>query len=353
MALQSSGSLSILEIAAEFGFQSGQSHFRNLSDYYAGAGLVAAGTQDPDGNAIPSSGTIKISDFYGCSKFVAQSFSTLSSSTTSTVPAGANAVHIEFAVAGGGGGCGGADYDSVGGESAGAGGGSGAYISDKVFTVTAGETLTFTVGAAGTGVDISVQQAAQPSGSRERAFNSSLDQVATAGGTTSLSGSSTGSIFSLTGGGGASGINGDVAGPLRTNIAGSAGSATVSSSVSSGTFVNASNVGVNLSTLTSGPTGTFNDSGNGAAGGNNGNCSGDNCRIGGSTGASSYSGNVSGGSGGSSSGNGTAGGDGTRGSGGGGGAAQVTFPASQGSSGSTDGGDGGAGEIKFRYINVS
>ncbi len=349
MAIKSSGSLAISEIVTEFGGSTPHS----LSEYYAGAGLVASGTEDTDGNAVPSSGTIKISDFYTCSKFVAQSFSTLSSSTTSTVPAGANAVHIEFAVAGGGGGCGGADYDSVGGESSGAGGGSGAYISDKVFTVTAGETLTFTVGAAGTGVDISVQLAAQTPGSREAVFNSSLDQVATAGGTTSLSGSSTGSIFSLTGGGGASGINGDVAGPLRTNIAGSAGSATVSTSVSSGTFVNASNVGVNLSTLTSGPTGTFNDSGNGVAGGNAGNCSGDNCRISGSSGAASYDGNVSGGSGGSSSGNGTKGSAGTRGSGGGGGAAQVTFPASQGSSGSTDGGNGGAGEIKFRYIRVS
>ena len=343
MTIASSGALSISDISSEFG----GSGARSLSDYYAGAGLVAAGTQDPDGNAIPSSGTIKISDFYACSKFVAQSFSSLTSSTTSTVPPGANAVHIEFAVAGGGGGCGGADYDRVGGESAGAGGGSGAYISDKVFTVTAGETLAFTVGAAGTGVDISVQQAAQTPGSREATFSASLDQVATAGGTTSLSGSSTGSIFSLGGGGGASGINGDVAGPLRTNTAGSAGSATVSTSVSSGTFVNASNVGVNLSTLTSGPTGTFNDSGNGAAGGNNGNCSGDNCRIGGSTGGASYDGNVSGGSGGSSAGSGTAGGAGTRGSGGGGGSAQIP------SIGATDGGNGGAGEIKFRYIRVS
>ena len=340
MTIASSGALSISDISSEFG----GSGARSLSDYYAGAGLVAAGTKDPDGNAIPSSGTIKISDFYACSKFVAQSFSSLTSSTTSTVPAGANAVHIEFAVAGGGGGCGGADYDRVGGESAGAGGGSGAYISDKVFTVTAGETLAFTVGAAGTGVDISVQQAAQTPGSREATFSASLDQVATAGGTTSLSGSSTGSIFSLGGGGGASGINGDVAGPLRTNTAGSAGSATVSTSVSSGTFVNASNVGVNLSTLTSGPTGTFNDSGNGAAGGNNGNCSGDNCRIGGSTGGASYDGNVSGGSGGSSAGSGTAGGAGTRGSGGGGGSAQIP------SIGSTNGGNGGAGEIKFRFI---
>ena len=123
MTIASSGALSISDISSEFG----GSGARSLSDYYAGAGLVAAGTQDPDGNARPSSGTIKISDFYACSKFVAQSFSSLTSSTTSTVPAGANAVHIEFAVAGGGGGCGGAVYESDGGESAGAGGGSSYY----------------------------------------------------------------------------------------------------------------------------------------------------------------------------------------------------------------------------------
>ena len=339
MAIASSGAISISDLSSEFG----GSGARSLSDYYAGAGLVASLLTDSSGNAVPSSSTIKLSDFYTTAKFVAGSFTTLSGSSTATVPTGANAMHVQFAVAGGGGGCGGADYDSVGGESAGGGGGSGAYVSDKVFAVTAGETITFAVGAAGTGVDISVQQAAQTPGSREAVFNSSLDQVATAGGTTSASGSSTGAIFTLTGGGGASGINGDVAGPLRTNAAGSAGSVSHIDTGLTGTFTNASNVGTNMTTLTSGPVGTFNDSGSGAVGGNNGNCSGDNCRIGGSTGAPSYNGNISGGTGGSSVGNGTAGGAGTRGSGGGGGAAQTnTF--------STNGGNGGAGEIKFRFI---
>ena len=346
MAIASSGALAISDLSTEFG----GSGARSLSDYYAGDGLVASLLTDSSGNAVPSSGTIKFSDFYTCAKFVAGSFTTLTSGTTATVPTGANAIHIQFAVAGGGGGCGGADYDSVGVESAGAGGGSGAYISDKVFTVVAGETITFAVGAAGTGVDISVQKAAQPAGSRENAFNSSLAQTATAGGTTSASGSSTGAIFTLTGGGGASGTNGDVAGPARTNTAGTAGAVSHIDTGLTGTFVNASGVQTNLSTLTSGPRSTFNQSGAGAVGGNNGNCSGDNCRIGGSTGGASYASAISGGTGGSSSGNGTAGGAGTRGSGGGGGAAQVTFPASAGSSGSTDGGNGGAGEIKFRFI---
>jgi len=345
MTIKSSGSLNTTEIVAEWG----GSQPNSLSEYYSGGSLVYSGAADGSGNAIPSSGNpISFSDFYDTTKFVAGSFTTITSGTTSTVPTGANAIHIEFAVAGGGGGCGGADYDSVGGESAGAGGGSGAYISDKIFTVVAGETITFAVGAAGTGVDISVQLAA--ASGRAGTFNSSLDQVATAGGTTSASGSSTGAVFTLTGGGGASGINGDVAGPLRTNTAGTAGAVSHIDTGLTGTFINASGVQTNLSTLTSGPASTFNDSGAGAVGGNNGNCSGDNCRIGGSTGATSYDGNISGGTGGSSSGNGTAGGVGTRGSGGGGGAAQVTFPASAGSSGSTDGGNGGAGEIKFRFI---
>jgi len=346
MAIASSGAISISDLSSEFG----GSGARSLSDYYAGAGLVASLLTDSSGNAVPSSSTIKLSDFYTTAKFVAGSFTTLTSNSTATVPTGANAMHIQFAVSGGGGGCGGADYDSVGGESAGAGGGSGAYISDKVFAVTAGETISFVVGLGGGGVDISVQQAAQTPGSREAVFNSSLDQVATAGGTASASGSSTGAIFTLTGGGGASGINGDVAGPLRTNTAGTAGAVSHIDTGLTGTFTNASNAGANMTTLTSGPTSTFNDSGAGAVGGNNGNCSGDNCRIGGSTGGASYDGNISGGTGGSSSGNGTPGGAGTRGSGGGGGAAQVTFPASAGSSGSTDGGNGGAAEIKFRFI---
>jgi hypothetical protein len=81
------------------------------------------------------------------------------------------------------------------------------------------------------------------------------------GGTTSLSGSTTGSIFTLTGGGGASGTGGGVQGPLRTNTAGTAGSATISgTAITSGSF-NQSGVVVSVSTCTGGPVGTFNQSG--------------------------------------------------------------------------------------------
>ena len=82
------------------------------------------------------------------SAFEATSMQTLSSgSGTFSVPLQANAIHIQAAVGGGGGAVGGADYDKAGGESAGAGGGSGAFISDKIFSVTGGETLTYSIGS--------------------------------------------------------------------------------------------------------------------------------------------------------------------------------------------------------------
>ena len=267
------------------------------------------------------------------SAFRATSFVTESSgSGTFTVPAQANAIHIQAAVGGGGGSIKGADYDKAGGESQGPGGGSGAFISDKVFSVTAGETISFSIGAGGN---------APNSGNQ---FNLSAD----AGTNTTLSGSSAGALFTLGGGGGSSGLNGGVKGPLRTNTAGTAGTASgIATAITSGTFKNSSGTNVNVSSLNGGPVGTFNQSGNGAVGDitGNGNCNGDNCRIGGADGADSYSGNVAGGAGGSSSGSGTSGAAGTRGSGGGGGAAQVT-------GGRTNGGNGGNGEIQYRFIRV-
>jgi len=249
-------------------------------------------------------------------------------SGTFTVPQGANAIHIQAAIGGGGGAVGGADYDKAGGESSGAGGGSGGYISDKVFTVVEGETLTYAVGSGGANSGIG------------------YNTTASGGGTSTLSGSTTGSLFSLTGGGGSSGTGGAVKGPLRSNTAGTGGSPTINgSSLTSGTFRNSSGVTVNVTSLNGGPKGVFNDFGAGAAGSNNGNCGGDNCRIGGSTGAPSYAGTISGGAGGSSSGSGTNGTAGTRGSGGGGGAAQVN-------SGSTQGAAGGSGEIQYGFLRV-
>ena len=145
---------------------------------------------------IKESGVWK--NFY--TAFVATGFTTQTSNTTVTVPDGANAIHVQAAVGGGSGGVKGADYDKAGGESAGAGGASGGYVSDQVYTVSEGETLTLTIGAAG----------AASSGS---AYNTTAGN----GGNTVLSGATTGAIFTLAGGTGGSGVNGGVQGPLRTN----------------------------------------------------------------------------------------------------------------------------------------
>ena len=169
---------------------------------------------------------------------------------------------------------------------------------------------------------------------------------------TVLSGSSTGSIFTL-GAGEAGGSTGGSSpnGSVRTNLPSAGGTATINgTTLTSGTFIEANGAAVTFDTATTlnqGPVGTFDQSGNGEAGATGNNCSGDNCRVGGSVGGDSYADNIAGGAGASSSGSGTNGGDGTRGSGGGGGAAQVNTPPT-----ATNGGDGGDGEIIYRFIKV-
>jgi hypothetical protein len=255
-----------------------------------------------------------------------------SGSSTFSVPDGYNAIHIQYAVGGGGGAFRGAGYDRAGGESAGAGGGSGAYISDKILTVTESETITYSIGSSGAA-----------NNSAATRYNGSSSP----GTSTTLSGSSTGSLFTLNGGGGASASGGGVQGPVRSNTAGTAGSATIGgTAITSGIFSDTDKSVKNVNTNTSGPTSTFNDSGDGEAGDNNGNCGGDNCQIGGSDGADSYAGNVLGGAG--SPVGGTVGGSaGTRGSGGGGGGAQYSDEEIAGA-----GADGGDGEIKYRFLQV-
>ena len=261
--------------------------------------------------------------------FVATSFTTQTSNTTVTVPDGANAIHVQAAVGGGSGGVQGADYDKAGGESAGAGGASGGYVSDEVYTVSEGETLTLTIGAAG----------AASSGSPYNA-------TAGNGGNTVLSGSTTGAIFTLSGGTGGSGTGGGVQGPLRSNSPSVAGTATVNATpLTSGSFREADGTSVTFAsatTLDQGPVGTFNQSGNGTAGTNPGNCGGDDCTITGGNGGASYAGNISGGAGVVVA----TGNNGTQGSGGGGGGASS-------GPGHGTGGTGGAGEIRYRFLRVN
>lgn len=65
MALPSSGPLTLANIQTEFG----GSNPISLNEYYAGGGLVPAGTTGTYG-AVPSSGTISIQNFYGTSNIV-------------------------------------------------------------------------------------------------------------------------------------------------------------------------------------------------------------------------------------------------------------------------------------------
>jgi|TARA_R110002073_G_scaffold76448_1_gene185625 hypothetical protein len=258
------------------------------------------------------------------SLFETTSFVTVSTAGSSqiSVPANANAIHIQQAVGGGAGGVHGADYDKAGGESGGTGGGSGAYISDRVYSVVGGEQLTINVGASGS------------AGNSPPNYNVS----AGSGTVTNLSGGSTGLLFSLAGGGGGSASGGGVQGPLRSNSPSSGGTATLGSSLSSGTTVD----GLNITTFNSGPNNTFNSGGAGVAGVTGTNCGGDNCTVAGGNGADSYNGNINGGSGGP---NGNTGGSvGTQGSGGGGGGAEP---------GSSNGAVGGVGEMVYRFLRIA
>jgi len=261
----------------------------------------------------------------------ATSFVELTSGTdTFSVPDGYNAIHIQYAVGGGGGAAGGADYDKAGGESAGAGGGSGSYISDKVFTVTEGETISYSIGTGGA--------------AGNQTANYKQPRIASPGTNSTLSGSTAGAIFTLGAGGGSSGTGGGVQGPLRTNTAGTAGIATISGTVvTSGIFIDTDKSVTNITSNTSGPVGTFNQSGDGVVGDlvGSGNCGGDNCTISGFDGGDSYAGNIAGGAGGSGTGGGS---PGTRGSGGGGGGHI--------SGAGRNGAAGGAGEIKYRFLQV-
>ena len=242
------------------------------------------------------------------------------------VPANANAIHIQQAVGGGGGSMNGLGYDKgPDGEQGGRGGGSGGYISDKVFTVTGGETLTAVVGTGGA-----------------NGQNSGFNYTASAnpGTVTSLSGSSTNAIFSLAGGGGSSYSGGGVQGPTAIQTSGSAGTATLGTSLSTGTTID----GDNITSFNTGRAGSFNSGGNGAEGSPSGGpskqplCGGDNCNIAGAAGGNSYNGNVAGGAGGGS---GSTGGVGNFGSGAGGGGKEAA------------GNTGGAGEMFYRFLRIA
>lgn len=246
-----------------------------------------------------------------------------------SVPSEYNAVHFQYAVGGGGGGVSGTSYDKAGGESSGPSGGSGAYLSDVILPVTGGTSYLIDTGSGGA--------------PGNQTANFGHPRTASSGTDTSF-----GALFSLGGGGGGYTLFGGVQGPLAALIPGGIGNLNLNvTPITSGFFFNSSydliTIG-NVSELQGGPVGTFNQSGNGTAGASNGNCGGDNCRIGGANGGASYGGAVAGGIGGNTAGSTPT--AGTRGSGGAGGAAEIPGV------GGTPGAYGGGGEMKFRFIDI-
>ena len=361
MAIKSSGSLTFTEIEAEWDNSSPFS----LSEFYSGGSTVYAGAADGDGNAIPSSGTISFSNFYDTTAF---SNTTTASpdnapgnnevnnrngqqaTSTVTVPAGANAIYITNTSAGGGGGLRGQEHKNVG-EQPGDGGGGGAGITSAYFTVVAGETLTINVGHGGNDNHVSWSY---PGVSGDAPYTQLTNVTDGTGGTTSLSGSSTGNIFTLTGGTvGTSPNNGGAFKSLMQDNPGTGGTVTFHTTpLSSGTTTAGDSVSSasssNGSDGADGPAVGENQRGAGGAGGNSG--------LGSGSGAGApASGALLNGS------------DGANGGGGGGGTAQNT-PAitaitssdgefntggtGNGLSGSSLGGLGGHGKIQYQFVRV-
>ena len=199
MTVKSSGSLAFSEIQTEF---TGSNPI-SLSEYYANGAYVPAGTSGING-AIPSSGAISVSKFYGSTKFTAVTHTYTSGSANETVPAGAQSVTITVVGAGGGGGTSYTDFGSDIYNSAGGGGGAG--YSTITRAVASGDWNT------------TIAYSVAPSSGYSSTTNGSLAAGA----------------VSLTGGGGSNGSgadannagaggNGGTASGGSTNISGSAG----------------------------------------------------------------------------------------------------------------------------------
>ena len=341
MTIKSSGSLTFTEIVAEWTGSTPHS----LSEYYSAGSIIYSGAADGDGNTIPASGAISFSDFYDTAKFSTTSTATASgasqgsghnggqSISSVTVPSGANAIYVFDTVAGGGGALRGSDHKGVG-EDPGDGGGGGAAISAGYFTVVAGETLTLKVGNGGNDNQAFWNTAV---------YSQQSDTSNRNGGNTSIVGSSSGTLFDLGGGSGASIISVGAFKSLRTDNVGAGGSVgSFNNALSSGTTTSGASVSsVSSSNGSSGSDGAAvgeNQSGTGGAGGNSGLGSG---------GGSGATNNVNGS-------------DGTLGGGRGGGHSQSTSAspaAADGEGGSnsgfsTYGGRGGHGQLKYQFVRV-
>lgn len=140
MTLQSSGLITMQDIATEFG---GTKPYL-INQYYRNGSRVPSSQLK-----IPASGLIKFSDFYGASKVIPGS-RTITTNETFTLPATSGNFLNIFAIGGGGGGGGGNNRLNYG-YGNGAGGGGGAAYKVSQLSITPGATITITVGAGGAG----------------------------------------------------------------------------------------------------------------------------------------------------------------------------------------------------------
>ena len=146
MTLPSSPPILLSQLKTEFGGDT----IPNLTDYYAGGSFVGSGAANGTGHAIPSSGRLHLSDFYGAHAFVAQTVShTTAGAGTETIPGGARFVVIECVGASGGGGGGSRGIAKAAANSGGGGGGSGGISRTAAIAITGGDTILFHVGALG------------------------------------------------------------------------------------------------------------------------------------------------------------------------------------------------------------
>lgn len=145
MTIKTSGALSISDIVAEFGGSAPHS----LSEYYAGGSYVHSGAVGING-AIPSSGAISLDKFYGANKLIPGNSGIITSGSSYTLPLTCGTTIKVLLIGGGGGGGGGtartAGYD---GYNNGGGGGAAGGNAYGVFSVTPGETVTYTISPAG------------------------------------------------------------------------------------------------------------------------------------------------------------------------------------------------------------
>lgn len=134
MACPSSGQISLQDIVNEFGGTLAGGIFQ----FYAGAGLVPAGTKNAAGVTIPSSGKITLFDFYGAAAAASGTFTWETPGTFDgfLVPPFHNSVIWTVVGAGGGGGQSGADGGKF--VYAGGGGSAGGQSSVSALVTAAG-----------------------------------------------------------------------------------------------------------------------------------------------------------------------------------------------------------------------